>query len=154
MLSMIIISFFHYLRSPVFLMSLWIYILIFILCNTSSKLCQHGVLVHANSFLNDWGTGSIPVVGLTLTELFSRTTEPISTKLGTKHPWVKRIQVCSNEEPLILMKIAFSSLNHRYEITICVYWFELFSQVSDVASCFSNEGSSPSQGADNCTIVK
>ena len=29
---------------------------------------------------------------------FSKTTEPISTKLGTKHPWVKGIQVCSNEE--------------------------------------------------------
>ena len=28
---------------------------------------------------------------------FSRTTEPISTKLGTKHPWVKGIQVCSND---------------------------------------------------------
>ena len=31
---------------------------------------------------------------------FSRTTGPISTKLGTKHPWVKGIQVCSNEGPL------------------------------------------------------
>ena len=30
---------------------------------------------------------------------FSRTTKPISTKLGTKHPWVKGIQVCSNEGP-------------------------------------------------------
>ena len=30
---------------------------------------------------------------------FSRTTEPISTKLGTKHPWVKWIQVCSNDGP-------------------------------------------------------
>ena len=30
---------------------------------------------------------------------FSRTTGPISTKLGTKHPWVKGIQVCSNEGP-------------------------------------------------------
>ena len=28
---------------------------------------------------------------------FSRTTELISTKLGTKHPWMKGIQVCSNE---------------------------------------------------------
>ena len=28
---------------------------------------------------------------------FSRTTEPISTKLDTKHPWVKGIQVCSNK---------------------------------------------------------
>ena len=31
------------------------------------------------------------------------------------------------------MYIFFSSLNHRYDIIICVYWFELFSQVSDVA---------------------
>ena len=31
--------------------------------------------------------------------VFSRTTGPISTKLGTMHPWVKEIQVCSNEEP-------------------------------------------------------
>ena len=29
----------------------------------------------------------------------SRTTGPISTKLGTKHPWVKGSQVCSNEGP-------------------------------------------------------
>ena len=29
--------------------------------------------------------------------IFSRTTVPISTKLDTKHPWVKGIQVCSNE---------------------------------------------------------
>ena len=32
--------------------------------------------------------------------LFSRTTEPISNNLGTKHPWVKAIQVSSNEEPI------------------------------------------------------
>ena len=30
---------------------------------------------------------------------FSRTTEPISTKLNTKHYWVNGIQVCSNEGP-------------------------------------------------------
>ena len=29
----------------------------------------------------------------------SRTTGPISTKLGTKYSWVKGIQVCSNEGP-------------------------------------------------------
>ena len=28
---------------------------------------------------------------------FSPTTEPISTKLGTKHPWVQGIPVSSNE---------------------------------------------------------
>ena len=30
---------------------------------------------------------------------FSRTPEPISTKLCTKHPWVRKIQVCSSEGP-------------------------------------------------------
>ena len=29
----------------------------------------------------------------------SRTIEPLSTKLGTKHPRMKVIQVCSNEGP-------------------------------------------------------
>ena len=29
----------------------------------------------------------------------SKLTGPISTKLGTKHSWVKGIQVCSNEGP-------------------------------------------------------
>jgi hypothetical protein len=28
---------------------------------------------------------------------FSRTTGPILARLGTNHPWVKRIQVCSYE---------------------------------------------------------
>ena len=36
---------------------------------------------------------------------FSRTDGPISTKLGTYHPWVKGIQVCSNEEPIKSPKI-------------------------------------------------
>ena len=31
--------------------------------------------------------------------IFSWTTGPILTKLGTKHPWVKGIQFCSNEGP-------------------------------------------------------
>ena len=32
-------------------------------------------------------------------DFFSKTTGPISTKLSTKHPWVKGIPVCSNEVP-------------------------------------------------------
>ena len=35
---------------------------------------------------------------------FSRTTEPISTKLGTNHPWVKGIQVRSKEGPPLFSK--------------------------------------------------
>ena len=60
----------------------------------------------------------------------------ISTKHGTKHPWVKGIQVSTNEELIKSLKINnvfFSSLNQRYDNIICVYWFELFLQVSDVA---------------------
>ena len=34
-----------------------------------------------------------------------RLSGPISTKLGTKHPWVKGIQVCSNEEPFNSHKV-------------------------------------------------
>ena len=65
----------------------------------------------------------------------SRTSEPISTKFGKKHPWLKGIQVCSNKEPftshiinnwLFLLLISIM-------IIICVYWFKLFSQVSVVA---------------------
>ena len=32
-------------------------------------------------------------------KIFSRTTGPILTKLVTKYSWVKRFQICSNEEP-------------------------------------------------------
>jgi hypothetical protein len=31
-------------------------------------------------------------------DFFSRTAGPILTRLGTNHPWVKGIQVCSNEK--------------------------------------------------------
>ena len=34
--------------------------------------------------------------------IFSRTTGPVSTKLGTNLFWVKGIQICSNEGPLLL----------------------------------------------------
>jgi hypothetical protein len=33
---------------------------------------------------------------------FSRTTEPILTRLNTNHPYVERIQVCSNEGKTLL----------------------------------------------------
>ena len=30
-------------------------------------------------------------------KIFSKTTGPISTKIGRHHPWLKRSQVCTNE---------------------------------------------------------
>jgi hypothetical protein len=38
-----------------------------------------------------------PSVNFYIFGFFSRTTGPILTRLGTNHPWVKGIQVCSNE---------------------------------------------------------
>ena len=43
-----------------------------------------------------------PSVNGSIFDFYSRTSEPISTKLGTKHPLVKGIQVCSNEGPRLL----------------------------------------------------
>ena len=46
--------------------------------------------------------------------------------------------------------VFFTSLNQRYDIIICVYWFELFSQVSNVAHgplvLFSGHASQISRG--------
>lgn len=47
---------------------------------------------------------------------FSRTTVWISSKLGTKNPWVKGIQICSNEGPLPL-----SSKNENNFLPTCFY---------------------------------
>ena len=63
--------------------------------------------------------------------LFSRTTGPISTKLCTKHPWMKEIQVCSNEEPFNSHKD--NNVFILLFINVMIYWFALFSQVSDVS---------------------
>jgi hypothetical protein len=38
-----------------------------------------------------------PSVNFYIFDFFSRTTGPILTGLGTNHPWVKGIQVCSKE---------------------------------------------------------
>jgi hypothetical protein len=37
-------------------------------------------------------------------KIFSRTSGPISIKLGTNNPWVKEIQNCSNKGPGLLQR--------------------------------------------------
>ena len=56
-------------------------------------------------------------------KFFSRTAEPIATKFGTKHPWVKGIKVCSNEEPFNSHKVnnGFFLFLINIMIIICVY---------------------------------
>ena len=53
----------------------------------------------------------------------SKTTRPISTKLGTMHPWVKRIQVYLNEEQLNSHKVnkGFFPLNQHYDNHMCYF---------------------------------
>ena len=68
----------------------------------------------------------------------SSSPEPLSQFqqiLAQSIPCVRGIQVSSNDKTINFHKVnnvIFSSLNQCYDIIICVYWFELFSQVSDV----------------------
>ena len=71
---------------------------------------------------------------------FSRTTGPISTILGAKHPWVKMTQVLLLQVRNIQFwkKMMFFSLNQRYDIIIShsKYWFIDY---SIFWNCFSGE---------------
>ena len=66
--------------------------------------------------------------GRNLKIFFSRTSGPIAIKFDTNYPWVKGIQVCSNEEPFNSHKVdyGFFLLLINVMIIICVYWSELF----------------------------
>ena len=59
--------------------------------------------------------------------IFFRTTEPILTKLGTMHLWVKEIQVCQMKNHSILIRkiLFFSPLNQRQDTIICVDFIHL-----------------------------
>ena len=50
----------------------------------------------------------------TLKIFFLRTTGPISTKLGTKHPWVKGIKVSSNEGPRFFLRGDNKEITKKY----------------------------------------
>ena len=55
--------------------------------------------------------GELKIHRRNLKVFFSRSTEPILTKLGTKHSWVMRTHVCSNKGP------NFFSKGDNYEMT-------------------------------------
>ena len=97
-------------------------------------------------------------------KIFSRTTEPISTKLGTKHPWVKGIQVYSNGGPR-----PFPRRDNYEKVKIHRRNFKIFFSrttgpistkfgtelpwVKGIQVC-SNEVPRPFQGGDNYEIAK
>ena len=76
---------------------------------------------------------------------FSRSTGPISTKLSKNHPWLKSIEFVQMERPhlftlgdnsIFLLNYWASFIIYMYIIITslkCIHWFELVSQVSDVA---------------------
>ena len=55
---------------------------------------------------------------------FSRTTGPLSTKLGTKYPWMKGIQVCSRKGPRLFPR------GDNYEIAK-IHWRNLKNYTSN-----------------------
>ena len=95
---------------------------------------------------------------------FSRTSGPIWTKLGTKHLWVKGIQICSNEGPCPFPRGDNSEivkLNWKYfkiffsRITGPI-WTKLSTKhpwVERIQVC-SNAGPSPSPRGENSENVK
>ena len=61
---------------------------------SSLKFCIADNIFHSDIM---W-RGEIIKINWQLLKIFCRNTGPVSTKIGTKHPWVKGIQVCSNEQ--------------------------------------------------------
>ena len=95
---------------------------------------------------------------------FSKTTGLISTKLGTKHLWVKGIQVCSNEVP---RPFPWGD-NYEFAKIYWRIWKIIFSRTTGSISnklsamhprvkgiqLYSNEGLLPFQRGDNYEIAK
>ena len=52
---------------------------------------------------------------------FSRTTGQISTKLGKKHPWVKRIQAFSNEGSCTLPRGDYCEIVKIHLLFVCLF---------------------------------
>ena len=89
-----------------------------------NSFCEFIFLAHLSQRLKELLWSNLSVVHCPSSSLytfhisifFSRTTEPVSTKLGIKHSWVKGIQVYSNEGP------SFSSRGDNCEIKEMHWW--------------------------------
>ena len=100
----------------------------------------------------------------TLKIYFLRTTGPISTKLGTMHPWVKGNQVCSNEGSLPFLrgdnneiaKTHWRTLKILFSRTIWLILTKLGTKHSWVKEIqdYWNEGPRPFPRGDNSEIAK
>ena len=92
---------------------------------------------------------------------FSRTTGPISTKLGTMPPWVIRNQVCSNKGPRPfpmgdnneIAKIHWRNLNIFFSRTAGLISTKLDTK-HPASKCKANEGPRPFPRGDNDEVAK
>ena len=84
---------------------------------------------------------------------FSRNNEPISTKLRTKHSWVKGIQVCSHKGPHLYRRKNLKIVTYRTAWPISTKPGTKHPWVKGIQVC-SNEGSRPFPRGDNFEIVK
>ena len=57
---------------------------------------------------------------------YSRTMGLISSKLGTKKPWIKGIQICSNEGPLTISMKMMSTAFLIVTLLKFAYYWEMF----------------------------
>ena len=82
-------------------------------------------------------------VHLSICKLFTlRTTGPISTKFGTKRPWVKGILVCSNEGPCLFPR------GDNYEIAN-IYRWNLYNLLQNHEANFNQTWHKASLGEEN-----
>ena len=121
--------------------------------------------IKGHTFFKGEIIGKIVKIHLELLKtFFSRTTGPFSTKLGTKYPWVKMIQVyfCSIEESCpsqsgdnCTIVIVENFLKNFKSLLLQNNWV-IFNQTWHKAldSIFLYEGPTPSQRGYNYNIVK
>ena len=93
---------------------------------------------------------------------FSRTTQPITTKLGTKHSWMIGFQIYSKEGPLpfqgeiIMKKAKIQNLKIVFSRTTCPISIKLYTKqpwMKGIQVC-SNEGPRAFTMGDNSEIAK
>ena len=105
------------------------------------------ISIHTYDFLwIDRYPGELKIHRRNLKVCLSRSTEPISTKLGTKHSWVMRTHVCSNKGP------NFFSKGDNYEMTKSPEPLGQFQ--TKLAQCIFGEGIQFSSIEESSILIK
>ena len=92
---------------------------------------------------------SVVLVTFHIFIFLSRTTGPISNKLGTVHPWVKEIQVSSNEGPCPFLRGGNNEI-------VKIHWWNFFKNIPPYNhwANFSQTWHKASLGEGNSSLFK